>query len=280
MRCYARWLALGSLFPSLLTAATGHAQQMPAISASAPATAPPAAPSQSAPPPASAPAPLPSAETPALAPREPVALPLGVLVVAVDDASNDAAWDLASAVYADPLLRPHKLDDATARVLVGDPPRPGASQRQLELSQLRHSFGSSSPAVMQLLASLARELSASAVALVRTDAPDQVHARLFLAARSAFVVQDLLPEVGADLQTHWTATTSWLHSQAARSRPPLAPAPSLPPPARPPGGESFVASGWFWGALVGAAGAAVLVYSLSSHDQTPTSIHLQGRVEQ
>ncbi|WP_231864440.1 MULTISPECIES: hypothetical protein [Sorangium] len=93
----------------------------------------------------------------------------GAVVVAVDDASADAARSLARAIYGDPALRP-PIDEATAQVLAGDPPRPDAPAAVKELAEVRRSAGraESEPVARGLLASLGAGAGAALVVAVST----------------------------------------------------------------------------------------------------------------
>jgi hypothetical protein len=269
---------LGCLL-SLSSQVAAVAQPAPDASIPDPAPATPAAPPPSSGTPTASsapPAPPPVPATPRIG-ADRLVLSLGVVVASADDASVDAAWQLASMVYADPRLRPAKLDDATARVLAGDPPGASATPRQVELHALRLSFAPGSPSSARLLAALCAETAASAIVVVHTDTTSQVHAVVFAAVPAAFVDHDLQPSSQANKKVSWASTLAWLQGHIA-SKPQHTPsrAPSRAP--RQPEG-TFFASGWFWGAVVMAAGAAVVAWSVSSRDQSPTTIHLQGRVQ-
>ncbi|WP_441291192.1 hypothetical protein ACSRUE_12610 [Sorangium sp. KYC3313] len=93
----------------------------------------------------------------------------GAVVVAVDDASAEAARSLARAIYGDPALRP-PIDEATAQVLAGDPPHPDAPAAVKELAEVRRSAGraESEPVARGLLASLGAGAGAALVVAVST----------------------------------------------------------------------------------------------------------------
>jgi|GEM_PF-5879090 len=273
----ARGVVLGCLLPLALRGAA-FAQPAPEPSAPDPGPATPAAlPPSSTPPASSAP---PAPPRPPATPRigaDQLLLSHGVVVASADDASVDAAWQLASMVYGDPRLRPAKLDDATARVIAGDPPNASASPRQVELHALRGSFAPASPSSVRLLSALCAETGASAIVVVHTDTTRQVRAVVFAAAPAAFVDHELQPSSQGDSKVAWASTLAWLQRHVA-SKPEHAPSPA-PSRAPRPSEATVFASGWFWGAVVMAAGAAVVAWSVSSRDQSPTTIHLQGRVQ-
>ncbi|WP_437568734.1 hypothetical protein [Sorangium sp. So ce542] len=93
----------------------------------------------------------------------------GAVVVAVDDASAEAARALARALYRDPALRP-PIDEAAAQVLTGDAPRPDAPAAVKELAEVRRSAGraESEPVARSLLASLGAGAGAALVVAVTT----------------------------------------------------------------------------------------------------------------
>ncbi|WP_437974575.1 hypothetical protein WMF11_40040 [Sorangium sp. So ce295] len=93
----------------------------------------------------------------------------GAVVVAVDDASAEAARSLARAIYGDPALRP-PIDEATAQVLAGDPPQADAPAAVKELAEVRRSAGraESEPVARGLLASLGAGAGAALVVAVST----------------------------------------------------------------------------------------------------------------
>ncbi|WP_437722569.1 hypothetical protein [Sorangium sp. So ce861] len=93
----------------------------------------------------------------------------GAVVVAVDDASAEAARALARAIYRDPALRP-PIDEAAAQVLTGDAPRPDAPAAVKELAEVRRSAGraESEPVARSLLASLGAGAGAALVVAVTT----------------------------------------------------------------------------------------------------------------
>ncbi|WP_437951606.1 hypothetical protein WME98_12845 [Sorangium sp. So ce296] len=110
---------------------------------------------------------VPSGAAPsAVAPRSALR---GAVVVAVDDASAEAARALARAIYRDPALRP-PIDEAAAQVLTGDPPRPDAPAAVKELAEVRRSAGraESEPVARSLLASLGAGAGAALVVAVTT----------------------------------------------------------------------------------------------------------------
>jgi hypothetical protein len=194
----------------------------------------------------------------------------GVAVVAVGTQSLDATWSLANRVYSDPLLRPARLDDATARVLAGESPAPGSSARVKDLAAARFALRMDDPVAARLLASMASDLEGASLLLVYLAAPSTPRARLYAPASRSFEATNLWQQPDAQGTPSWDACVRWLHAHALASS---TPAP-IPTPTTP---SSVLKSGWFWGALGAAAGATVLALTIQ-RDDSPGAIHLQGKV--
>lgn len=192
----------------------------------------------------------------------------GVAVVAVDDQSMKAAWELATRVYRDPMLLPPGLDDATARVLAGEPPVSDAPARLTEIDAVRRSLHLGEPATVRWVASLASELGVSALLLVHVVAPEHPRARLFVAQNRVFFSPELWPAPNAEHRPSWESAVAWLHAHAqAREQ-----------PRQPPGEKPrLLVSPWLWGAVGAALGVGLVVYA-ASRDTGSDSIHLQGRI--
>jgi hypothetical protein len=211
----------------------------------------------------------------------------GVIVVATGEGVGPAARALATETYRDPVLRP-AIDEATARVLAGDPPGEGATPRIKEIAELRAAIAHAGSELIarRLLASLGSELGSPLVVTVTLDAGRPVARAL----RSAGAVVERV-ELGATVETapdgsktfRWPGAASTLRgllgvpdATAAEPLRPLAPkAPAAPvvPEQRP-----FWKSPWFWGTagVVAAAGITVLV--LSKTTGGPSDVHLTGKV--
>ena len=229
----------------------------------------------------------------------------GVVVVAVGDDATPAARPLALAVYRDAGLRP-AVDDATARILVGEPAAEDAAPKLKDLAALRASLarptdaaGEGDPAVTgevvtrRLLASMGGEAHAALVVAVTMRA-GRPSARALRVATSAYEGV----EIGATASTAADGTVSFtwpgavltLHTllpqeSAAPARAAAAPrkAVSKAPPARDtsdkPKDRSLWSSPWFWvglGAVV-ATGVTVFVVTNEVKDDGGT-VHLDGRV--
>ncbi|MBI5537174.1 MAG: hypothetical protein HY898_30910 [Deltaproteobacteria bacterium] len=206
----------------------------------------------------------------AAAASAPIDLHRGVAVVAVGKHSVDATWALASRVYADPLLRPARLDDATARVLAGEAPSQHADARLVELANARSAMKLDDPIAARLASSISADLEGASLLFVFAADPSHPRARLFASSTRSFVTPDLWMRPDASDAASWDSSVAWLHAHAVASRT------TVPSPAPSPA-KSVLTSGWFWGAIGAAAGAAVLAFTIR-RDDTSDTIHLQGRV--
>jgi hypothetical protein len=210
--------------------------------------------------------------SPPPAPPAPLAAPPatqawgGVAVIAVDG-SIDAAWSLARALYADAALRPPRLDDATARVLAGEPAAEGAPLRLRDLAALRAAIHGDDAPSRRLLLSLRQELGVSLILLVDQTASGP-RARLFAGAGFD---EDLLVDEAPPRPTSWSRATMRVKARAP-APPPVREAPAGPR------GSTILSSGWFWGALGLAAAAGLTVFALSrrssgSSSAIPVQVH-------
>ncbi|XXX74955.1 hypothetical protein WMF30_45610 [Sorangium sp. So ce134] len=289
-----------------LAAAPAHAED-PAGSAAAAAQAPRDGGAAADAPPR----PAPSAAAPRSALR-------GAVVVAVDDASAEAARALARAIYRDPALRP-PIGEAAAQVLAGDPPRPDAPADVKELAEVRRSAGraESEPVARSLLASLGAGAGAALVVAV-TAAGGHPVARVLRVAGASYAPLEL----GATVQRTADgaaapagATFDWPGAAAAvrallagderagvaTGRPAAPPASAQTAPQRGPVGpragvdlpaskapagdqgsperRSMWSSPWFWGPLAGVVGTGIVVLVLAQTSQGDgDTVHLRGRI--
>ena len=206
-----------------------------------------------------------SASEPAGSPSR-IDLSSGIAVIAVGNDASEHAWDLATGVYLDPLLRPAHLQEPTARVLAGETPAPRSGDALQKFAAVRRSLTArDDPANLGLLSSVAAQLQVSALVLVVQPSPGQPRAKMYLAHARDFVHPDLWKQPSAAQQPSWGPAIAWLHGRE--------PQPQLPSPQS----RNLLTSPWFWGALGAAASAAVVVYALE-RDDSSNSIHLQGRV--
>lgn len=219
------------------------------------------------------------------------------LVVVAEGSSASPSWSLAHAVYGDPSLRPPALDEAHARVLVGEPPASDAPRELRDLAELRAAVHGDDATSRSLLNSVAASLHAKGLLVVRASDGVKPVARAFLAGTHAFdpVVyeSDSLAVVtwGAeDPVADWARALTALHrafAEPARVPPaihPALPIATLQPAAVPiegekggPAGKPFYTSPWFWGALGAAAFAGAAFFFVSRGASDPT-IQLQVQV--
>jgi len=100
----------------------------------------------------------------------------------------DAAWPLARAVYADAGLRPTTLDEAHARVLVGEPVAESSSTDLRDLAETRAAIHGDDAASRRLLASIASSLHVKGIVVV--DAGSAVDprpaARVYVTSAGAY----------------------------------------------------------------------------------------------
>jgi len=213
----------------------------------------------------------------------------GVAVVAFAGAT-DAAWPLASSLYAASSLRPAALDEARARVLCGEAPPMGASADVRDLAEMVAALRGDDAPSRALLGAIARRLSVRAVVVVRVD-PRGPSARSFLVDSASFDAATYAPDEGTALS--WSAATRSLvrafgTGEAAGSEAAVAASSALRAPAlathrdrkaddAPTGGRAFYESGWFRGAIGAAAFGAGAVF-LATRDTGPSAIHLQLEV--
>jgi hypothetical protein len=266
-------LAAGALLSLAVLAAAPHA---------AFADDPPQAPAPAAP------APPPPAPAPPAPPK--VEEPQGAIVVAASDDAGPAARALALEVYREPLLRP-RIDEATAKVLAGGAPAPGAPARLAEIAEVRASIvkAGSELIARRLLVSLGSELGAALVVEVTIDG-GHPGARAVKPGSAGFE----RVELGATVETaadgtrtyRWPGAASALRTLVPGGEPPPmpkgAPAPTTPLPPPPVAVSSeqrpFWKSPWFWGPVAGVAAAGITVLILTRVTSSSGDVHLTGTV--
>lgn len=210
------------------------------------------------------------------------AAPFGLAVLAAPG-STDAAWPLASAVYANPSLRPPSLDEPRARVLCGEAPAPGAPPAVKDLAETVAAVRGDDAPTRALLVDIAHRLGVRGLLVVRAEAGRPI-ARLFLADAGTFDAAVYGPD-DRSLGT-WNGATASL-ARSFGSTPP-APGASLAAPSlathdgvivasAPPKPKAFYEKGWFWGAVGAAAFAGGAIF-FATRDNGPTSIHLTVQV--
>lgn len=217
----------------------------------------------------------------------------GVAVIARNADVREGARELARAAYADSSLRP-AFDDATARVVLGEPAAAGGRGRDEEFARVARAAVDASDAVVgeRLLGALCSELEVVAVVLVEgsTATPS---ARVFVAEERRFVsgvlVPRLAPEASAAGRDWGDAVTLLRGILQPRVDPVHAGAPSsgatAPRPIAPLGSGAgarprpLLTSPWFWGGLaaVAAVGVTVLVLSQTIFE-SPDAVRVSGRI--
>lgn len=221
------------------------------------------------------------------------------MIVVNASADTADALALANAVDAS-AIRPSTLDATHARVLVGEPASDDAPADVRELAEIRGALAHEDAAARRLLASLASQFGAAGVVVLHASAPpapaasppshtspapaDREHpptARLFLAATGDFDAARYEPDptrAGADA---WRAVVVSLERTfAAPAKEPARPrlsgnALAVSPVAEPKPraheeSKPFYASGWFWGAIGGAALLGTGIYFASQGSNSDT----------
>ena len=268
----------------------------PASSSASPSAAPASAPSPAAgPTPAAATAPGPApAAAPATAPGPATVAPAaaaapgqGLAVVAFPGAT-DAAWPLAIGLYGDRALRAQSVDEASARVLCGDPAPPDAPAALRDLAQTVAALRNDDAPSRVLLAEIAHRFSVRALVAVWMDAGAHPTAHVFLPESGRFDAALYSPD-SPDPATAAASSASWSGAVQSLDRvyaPGAAPvAVNVPPrlathevPQERSGSHGqFYESPWFWGGLGAAAAAAAAIY-LSTRDTSSPTIHLELQV--
>lgn len=220
----------------------------------------------------------------------------GAVVIARTASLVGAAATLARASYREPSLRP-RIDEATARAVLGVAPPPEASAHLLELARVaRVAAAEPDPAVAsRLLRSLGDELEASLLVVVDETAEGPT-ARAFLVAEGRYLSYSLAPrrpvnppaeKARSALEFDWSDAISSLVGVTRQPSSPSpaaasSPAPRVPPsrsrePTKPP--THLVSSPWFWGSLaaVVSVGVTVLILSQTTLD-APSTLRLDGRI--
>ncbi|MEZ4297310.1 MAG: hypothetical protein R3B70_20265 [Polyangiaceae bacterium] len=220
----------------------------------------------------------------------------GAVVVAMGDDAAPAARALAREVYSDEALRP-RIDDATARVLVGDPPPVGSAPRLAELAEIRkaaHTAGTDTVS-RKLLQSLGADLGASMVLAVSVRG-DRPVARVLVVPTGIFLPIELPGSM--ELQPDGTSRPKWTGvsgvlgtfaksgaavavvaggagtAQAgAKEKPPGPLAPKKDEPSR-----SFWTSPWTWAGVGAVVVVGVVVFALTQTQTDDGGLRLQGRV--
>ncbi len=215
----------------------------------------------------------------------------------------DIAWPLARALYSDASLRPRALDEAHARVLVGEPAGDASTAELRDLADLRAGIHGDDGASRRLLESIALSMHVKGIVVVEAGATANARptARVFVTASRAYDAVRYDPDPSPTVTWGSAAPISWggavlaLHRAFADVPAPVAAAVSAPPPtvsvlaihpvppAAPadsgkPAKRAFYQSPWFWAAAGAAVFAAGAVYLATRSDSTNDNIQLQVQV--
>jgi hypothetical protein len=212
----------------------------------------------------------------------------GVAVLALSGATEHA-WPLAQKIYASSALRPAALDEAHARVLAGEPPPPDAPEDIRDLAEMRSVIRGDDAPSRKLLGSIASTFSLRAVVVVEPGPPatepggaaSPPRARLFVADQNAFDAATFTPDAQTDGKFSWDRVAPSIERLVVPKPEPAKRASLAPLPKeaaeKPEESRPFYASGWFWGALGGAAFLGTAIY-FATRDSSPGSIHLEVQV--
>jgi hypothetical protein len=208
---------------------------------------------------------------------------------------------LARAVYAEDSLRPKTLDEAHARVLVGEAPGELATPELRDLADLRAAIRGDDGASRRLLESIALSLHVKAIVVVEgvTTPGARPAAKVFVTSSQSYDAVRYEPDPSAPAT--WGAgisTFRWAGAVQALRRgfadpPPVAPTnappqavsalalhpvPAAPETPEKPQKRAFYQSPWFWAAAGAAAFAAGAIYLATRNDSTSDNISLQVQV--
>ena len=239
------------------------------------------------------------------------------LVVLGMGSTVDAAWPLARALYADASLRPGALDEAHARVLVGEAPGDAAAAELRDLADTRAAVHGDDAASRRLLQFIALSLHVKGIVVVEpASAPNaRPAARVFVTTPGTYDAVRYEPDPSAPVTwgsgasaVRWSGAVLALRrgfgdaAPAAQPQPAAQAAPGTPPPSTSPdsavsvialrpvpsaparpvdsgksGSRAFYQSPWFWAAAGAALFAAGAVY-LATRNDGSDNIQLQVQV--
>lgn len=212
----------------------------------------------------------------------------GALVVALGTNVTPAAKALARDVYRDERLQPD-VDEATARVLSGEPTPADAPTSLQSLAKVRESLPVAPDDLgAKLIAALGQERHADIVVAVSMTA-DRPTARVVRVSSAKY--ESVLLEATAEhgegdvVRYTWPGATTVLRqlfvpAVAPQTSVPIAPRKLETAPPKPVDkGSSWYKSPWFWAPLgaVVATGAAIVIATQATKDNIDT-VHLRGQV--
>lgn len=216
-------------------------------------------------------------------------------MIAITDDAIPAAKALAREVYGDAALRP-RIDDATARVLVGEAAPANGGAKLTEIADVRKAAqGANNDAVTRrLFASLGADLGAALVIPVsmRDGKPT---ARVLSVAKGTFEPVELSatiePQPDGSSRVKWTGVAPILGALAPRASAVPAASTSAAAPGEGSGApvgpiapkkeeapRSFWSSPWTWAGIGVVVTAGVVVFAVSQSQGDAAGLHLQGRV--
>jgi hypothetical protein len=212
----------------------------------------------------------------------------GALVVALGNNVTPAAKALARDVYRDERLQPN-VDEATARVLTGEPAASDAPAPLQALARVRESLPVAPDDLgAKLIAALGQERHAEIVVAVSMtgERPTARVVRVTSAKYESVLIEATAERGEGDVVRYtWPGATTILHQLfvtpvAPQTSAPIAPRKIDPPAPKPADkGSAWYKSPWFWGPLgaVVATGAAIFIASQVTKDDVDT-LRLRGQV--
>ena len=239
-------------------------------------------------------------------PAEVARAPVGAVVVALGDDAATAAAPLARLIYKDAALRP-SIDDATARILIGEPLPASPSAKLRELAELRAGIprGAADAASRRLLASIGADVRAAVVVAVSVEGGKPI-ARVMQVASGSFEGVVLTATVEPAAIT-WPGAVKALHgilgvpsapprgaseaaprggraaAQPAGPRAPASPSKNVLSDAGPKkdSAGTLLTSPWFWGSLGAVATVGVTIFVIAKATEGGgDTLRVQGRVPQ
>jgi hypothetical protein len=205
----------------------------------------------------------------------------GVAVVAMPGA-QDVAWTAAKDVYADDLLRPSSIDEASARAIVGDPIAPNAPASVRELAEEQADLHGEDAASRAILRTMADRLHVRVLVVVRLS-PAGALARIFLPTQATFDAASYQPDATpSTVNPQWHGLVGSLDRMFGPQTQVMSLATKDVPAPKARSGESkpFYRSPWFWIAAAGAAACAGAFLYLESKDSSvPSTGNIQLQLD-
>ncbi len=212
----------------------------------------------------------------------------GAIVIALGANATPATKALAREVYRDERLQPN-VDEATARILAGEPVAADAAPALQSLARIRESLPVGPDDLgAKLITAIGQERHADIVVAVSMtgDRPTARVVRVTSAKYESVIIEGTIERGEGDVVRYtWPGATTILHqlfvaAPGASPSGPIAPRKIDAAPPKPADkGSLWYKSPWFWGPLgaVVATGAAILIASQVTKDDVDT-VRLRGRV--